>query len=313
MLLQTTKRREFGVHVVGMRARSEFIESVVNLRQAKVTGGALMRWLPHMIRPIQAAGVLGLGVLAGCATLMRPSPYAPFLHADATDAPLIEALAHEQFSRVESCPTRNSCPQDHYTQGLIALFQSRERAVASFQQVISEAPNTHLATRSTSWIEVMQTSAGVPKVTEDFIWETLERELDGANERVRTLFSDRAKRVGEMPDRPLMTRQEPTPEPKDKDLAMLEKDKNQATIHALQKRLRERERSLTERDRQIAIMASQLDAMKRIDQDSRDRQRQPKRPATVVAPEGEEEQIALDPISLWCRSHRHDENFGTRY
>ena len=88
-----------------------------------------------------------------------------------------------------------------------------------------------------------------------------------------------------MVDRRFITRQEPTPEPKDKDLAMLEKDKNQATIHALQKRLRERERSLTERDRQIAIMASQLDAMKRIDQDSRDRQRQPKRPTAMVAPE----------------------------
>jgi len=241
--------------------------------------------MQNMIRLIQAAGVLGLGVLAGCATLMPPSPYAPFLHADPTDAPLIEALAHEQFSRVESCPTRNSCPQDHYTQGLIALFHSRERAVASFHQVISEAPNTHFATKSTSWIEVMQASAGVPKVTEDFIWETLERELDGANERVRTLFSERAKRMGEEPERPLMTRQESTPEPKDKDLGMLERDKDQATIHALQKRLRERERSLTERDRQIEIMASQLDAMKRIDQDSRDRQRPPKRPTAMAAPE----------------------------
>src|SRR5262249_8708932 len=149
---------------------------------------------------------------------------------------------------------------------------------------------------STSWIDLMQTrdrglsfltiqSAGVPKVTEDFIWETLERELDGANERVRSLFSDRAKRVGEGPDRPLMTRQESTPAPKDKDLAMLEREKAQATIQALQKRLHQRERSLTERDRQIEMMASQLDAMKRIDQDSRDRQRQPKRPTAMVAPE----------------------------
>lgn len=240
--------------------------------------------MQNMIRLIQAAGVLGLVVLAGCATLMPPSPYAPFLQADPTDATLIETLAHEQSSRVKSCPTRKSCPQDHYTQGLIALFQSRERAVASFQHVISEAPNTHLATRSTSWIEVMQTSAGVPNVTEDFIWETLERELDGANERVRSMFSDRAKRVGEEPDRPLMTRQEPTPAPKDKDLAMLEREKAQATIQALQKRLHELERSLTERDRQIAIMASQLDALRQIDQDSRDRQRQPKRPTSMVVP-----------------------------
>jgi len=226
---------------------------------------------------------------------MPPSPYAPFLQTDPADATLIDALAHEQFSRVESCSARKSCPQDHYTQGLIALFQSRERSVASFQQVRSEAPNTRLAAMSMSWIDLMQASghglnflsvqsAGVPKVTEDFIWETLERELDGANERVRSLFSDRAKRAGEVPDRRPLTRQEQTTEPKDKDVSMLERDKDQATIQALQKRLRERERSLTDRDRQIEIMASQLEAMKRIDQDVRDR-RQSKRPAAMAAPE----------------------------
>src|SRR5262245_37605943 len=131
-----------------------------------------MRWFPHMIRPNQAAGVLGLGVLAGCATIMLPSPYAPFLRADSTDATLIEALAHEQFSRVESCPTRKSCPQDHYTQGLIALFQSRERAVASFQQVRSEAPNTRLSAMSTSWIDLMQTSGRSLSFHQSECWST---------------------------------------------------------------------------------------------------------------------------------------------
>jgi DNA gyrase/topoisomerase IV subunit A len=86
-----------------------------------------------------------------------------------------------------------------------------------------------------------------------------------------------------LPDRRVLTRQEPQTEPKDKDLAMIERDKDQATIQALQKRVRERERSLTERDRQIEIMSSQLNAMKRIDQDARDR-RLPKRPASMTAP-----------------------------
>ena len=81
-----------------------------------------------------------------------------------------------------------------------------------------------------------------------------------------------------------MTRQPQPTESKDKDLAILEREKDQATIQALQKRLRERERSLTERDRQIEIMTSQLDTMKRIDQDTRDR-RQPKRPSAMAAPE----------------------------
>ena len=250
----------------------------------------------NLIGSIQAAGILGLGILAGCATIMPPSPYAPFFQADSADATLIDALAHEQFSQVESCSTRKSCPQDHYTQGLIALFQSRERAMATFQQVRTEAPtNSRLAAMSTSWIDLIQASggglnflsaqsAGVPKVTQDVVWETLERELAGANERVRSLFSDRAKRLGEVPpDRPLLTVQEPTTDSKDKDLALIEREKEQATIQTLRKRVRERERTLTERDRQIETLASQLEAMKRIEQDTRDR-RQPKRPAAMAAP-----------------------------
>ncbi len=252
----------------------------------------------NMIRTIQIAGMLALGALAGCSTIMPPSPHAPFFQADSADAPLIDALAHEQFSRIESCSTRKSCPRDHYTQGLIALFQSRERAMATFQQVRTEAPtNSRLAPMSTAWIDLIQAdgsrlrflsgqSGGLPKVTEDAVWETLERELAGANERVRSLFNERAKRLGEVPDRLLLTAQDPPTEAKDKDLALIEREKDQVTqvtIQALQKRVRERERSLAERDQQLEVLASQLEAMRRIDQDARDR-RQPKRPTAMTAP-----------------------------
>ena len=238
-----------------------------------------------MVRTIQAACVLGLGVLSGCTSLLPPSPVAPLLLADPADVQLIVSLAQEQDTRVESCEARKSCPQDQYTRGLIALFQSRERAVAAFQQARSVAPNSRLATSSTSWIDLLQArdrgfsffdvqSSGVPKVTEDFVWEALERELDEANESVRHLFSDRAKRVGGSTDRrPLISQ----------DQAMILKDKDQATVQALQRRLRERERTIAERDQQIDVLSSQLDALKRIDQDTRDRQR-PLRPSVIVTP-----------------------------
>lgn len=234
---------------------------------------------------LQAACILGLGVLSGCASLLPPSPFAPVLLADPADVTLIEALAHEQYTRVESCGARKSCPQDHYTRGLIALFQSRERAVASFEQVRSVAPNTRFATMSTSWIDLLQASgsgfsflnvqrAGVPKVTEDFVWEALERDLDGANESVRGLFSERAKRVGVLTDRrPLISQ----------DQATVPKDTDQASVQALHKRLHERERTIAERDQQIHVLSSQLDTLKRIDQDTRDRRR-PLRPSVTVAP-----------------------------
>ncbi|MBK5283240.1 MAG: hypothetical protein JJE16_14295 [Nitrospiraceae bacterium] len=239
----------------------------------------------NRIWTIQAACVLGLGVLSGCASLLPPSPLAPVLLADPADVTLIEALAHEQYTRVESCQARTSCPQDQYTRGLIALFQSRERAVASFQQVRSGAPNSRIATMSTSWIDLLQASGsglsflnvqspGVPKVTEDFVWEALERELDGANETVRGLFSERAKRVGELTDRrPAISRGQ----------AMSPKDTDQATVQALHKRLHERDRTLAERDQQIHVLSSQLDALKRIEEDTQDRRR-PRRSSVLVAP-----------------------------
>jgi uncharacterized coiled-coil protein SlyX len=235
---------------------------------------------------IQASCVLCLGLLSGCANLFPPSPLAPVLLVDPAEGKLIEALAHEQYTRIESCQARKSCPQDQYTRGLIALFQSRERALESFQQVRALAPDSRVAFMSTSWIELLQPSgrslsvlnvqqAGVPKVTEDFVWEALEREFEGANETVRGLFSERAKRVGGLMDRRPVISQEQATSPKDPDQA--------ATIQALQKRLQERERTIAQRDQQMKVIASQLEDLKRIEKDTHDR-RKAVRSSTIVAP-----------------------------
>ena len=58
---------------------------------------------------------------------------------------------------------------------------------------------------------------------------------------------------------------------------------DQATVQALQKRLQERERTIAIQNYQIEVMSSQLDALKRIDQDSRE-QRRPVRNSMTVAP-----------------------------
>lgn len=239
-----------------------------------------------MFQTIQAVCILGFGLLSGCASILSPAPSAPVLLADAADAKLIEALAGEQYTRVETCRERLSCAEDHYMQGLIGLFQSREWALASFQEVRSLAPNSRLAASSTSWIDLLQTSgnglklldaqsAGVPKVTEDFVWEALAREFDEANENVRRLFSDRAQRLGRVTDEPPLTSQGQSTVPREKD---------QATVQALQRRLQARERTLAERDHRIDLMTGQLNALKRIDQDTTRDRRPPSRPSTILAP-----------------------------
>ncbi len=58
---------------------------------------------------------------------------------------------------------------------------------------------------------------------------------------------------------------------------------DQATIQAFQKRLQERERTIAIQNFQIEVLSSQLDALKRIDQDTK-AQRRPMRNLLKVAP-----------------------------
>jgi uncharacterized coiled-coil protein SlyX len=58
---------------------------------------------------------------------------------------------------------------------------------------------------------------------------------------------------------------------------------DQATIQALQKRLQARERTVAMQNYQIEVLSSQLDALKRIDQDAR-AQRRPVHNLMNVAP-----------------------------
>lgn len=220
----------------------------------------------------QAACVLGMGMLSGCATITPSDLSAPFLIADAADTRLIQALAHEQDRRVEKCGERKSCQQDHFTRGLIALFESRDAAVDSFQRAMAVAPNSRLALTSASWIELLRQSGGsfsffdkqsaeVPKVTVELVWDSLGREFEGSSDdTIRLLFSDRDKRV-----EGLTSRRQPF------------RAQEQATIQTLV-------RELSERDQKIAELTRQLDALKRIEEESANR-RKPLRPsAGTVAP-----------------------------
>jgi uncharacterized coiled-coil protein SlyX len=54
-------------------------------------------------------------------------------------------------------------------------------------------------------------------------------------------------------------------------------------IQALHRRLHERERTIAMQNYQIEVMSSQVDALKRIDQDTRE-QRRPVRNSMTIAP-----------------------------
>jgi hypothetical protein len=216
----------------------------------------------NSMRTFRAVCLLGVGVLFGCVSTEPPAAQpVTSLRGNASDLPLMAALVHEQDRRVETCETRKSCPQDLYVRGLLALFESREQAVGYFQQVQAGAPHSRVAFWSSSWIELLQASprAEVSKVTEDLIWEVLERELsEASNVPLRMLWSDRAQRVGTLP----------RPAAISLDQGSIPEVKDQTALHTLRKQLRDRERIIIERDRQIAVLSSQLDALRRIDHET---------------------------------------------
>ena len=57
---------------------------------------------------------------------------------------------------------------------------------------------------------------------------------------------------------------------------------DRVTIQTLQKRLHDRERTIAIQNQQIEVMSSQLDALKRIEQDTQDQRRSVRRSAIVT-------------------------------
>src|SRR3989442_15910658 len=97
------------------------------------------------------------GMLGGCATVNGTPPpgSAPLFQADATDTAILQAVHREQETLLSTCTQYQSCDQVHFTRAMIALFQNREAAVASFQKAIAAAPNGQLADSSALWIHFL--------------------------------------------------------------------------------------------------------------------------------------------------------------
>jgi hypothetical protein len=108
-------------------------------------------WLRH------GFGLLVAGILVGCATVDgAPSPDTVSLfQADAADTVILEAVHREQEALMSTCSERQSCDQIHFTRAMVALFQNREAAAASFQQAIAVAPNGPFSDSSALWIRFL--------------------------------------------------------------------------------------------------------------------------------------------------------------
>ena len=181
------------------------------------------------------SGLVMAGMLWGCATVNSPPPpgSAPLFQADATDTVILQAVHRGQETLLSTCAQHQSCDQVHFTRAMIALFQNREAAAASFRQAIAAAPNGPFADSSARWIRFLANRTFQPASADE-----PNGPLGVMKGLVRTwLGQQHAARASDTFKNP--------------DLA----------VHTLQKRIRNR-------DKRIAELTDQLSALKRIDLDA---------------------------------------------
>ena len=172
------------------------------------------------------------GMLWGCAMVNGTPPpgSAPLFQADATDTVILQAVHREQETLLSTCTQHQSCDQVHFTRAMVALFQNREAAAASFQKAIAVAPNGPFADSSALWVRFLATRTFQP-ASADKPNRALLEVMKGL---VRTWLGQQRAETAKSPE---------------------------LTVHTLRRRIRSR-------DKRIAELTDQLSALKQIDSDA---------------------------------------------
>jgi hypothetical protein len=209
---------------------------------------------------------------------------------DTGEAKSLHALAKKQEALAQKCAERSSCDHVYFTRALLGLYESRDSASKYFEKVIAAAPKSQLASSSKLWIQLLEYHAA--PVEQSWFQSVMAAPANSESQAILAQASDRL--VRDLLDRELTIQQL---------RAMKEADSQ--SLESLQRELAERERKmdsvngkrgstdtgivlslqkqLTDRDRKIEELTSQLEALKRIDQEMRDKVR-PIRPPSTGAP-----------------------------
>lgn len=244
-----------------------------------------------------SSGWIALGFLvAGCAAFApETSNTRPYFTVEPAELKAMQALAKKQEAVVAKCAEHNSCDHAYFTRALLGLYENHDNAVKYFEKVIATAPRSQLAASSRLWLQLLQqypvptdrswftAVVAAPAVSDGqialgqasdrLVRDLLDREL--VIQQLRTLKEADAQAI-ELLQRDLAERdrkadaligkKEPPPKP----------PTESGTIQSLQRQLAEREKKIDE-------LYSQLEALKRIDQETREKIR-PIRPPSSVTP-----------------------------
>jgi hypothetical protein len=248
------------------------------------------------MKTLAARGLLLVLVTGGCASWSSPPPMSQsYFLVETSDARAFYQLGKKQDAVAARCQEHNSCDHAYFTRALIGLYESRDIASKNFEKVIAVAPKSQLATSSRLWLQQIQQNSPPPERS----WFTSVISAPAVSESQVTMGQTSDRLVRDLLDREMMIQQLRTSKDADaqaldqlqRELAAERDRKDGVTgkkdvskgpvegtnVQALQKQL-------SERDKKIDELSSQLEALKRIDQEMRDKVRPIRPPSTVVPP-----------------------------
>ena len=233
--------------------------------------------------------------LAGCAAWSSAPQFSqPYFTVDMGEAKSLQVLAKKQEVLAQKCAEHNSCDHVYFARALLGLYESRDSASKYFEKVIAVAPKSQLASSSKIWIQLLEHHSA--PVEQSWFQSVMAAPAISESQAILAQASDRL--VRDLLDRELIIQQ-----------LRAMKDADAQSLESLQRDFAERDRKLdagsgkkdtprvssdtgivlslqkqlTDRDKKIEELTSQLEALKRIDQEMRDKVR-PIRPPSTVAP-----------------------------
>ena len=249
----------------------------------------------RLFRFCSYAALCSISMLAGCASWSSIPPQSlSYFTVEAADTKALHALVKKQEALIPKCAEHNSCDHVYFTRALLGLYENREVAGKYFEKVIALAPKGQLASSSRLWLQLLREH---PAPVEQS-WFTSVMTAPAISDGHATLAQASDRLVRDLLDRELTIQQ-----------LRASKDADAQSLEALQRDLAERERKmealntkkepprvspdmnvvqslqrqLSDRDKKIDELTSQLEALKRIDQEMREKVR-PVRPPSTVSP-----------------------------
>lgn len=232
--------------------------------------------------------------VAGCAAWTSPTPLnRPYFVLEPGESKVFQLLAKKQESLAAKCSETNSCDHVYFARALLGLYESREVAEKYFGKVLAVAPKSQLAASSKAWIQLMQeraapgakswveaviaapaiadTNASLAQTTDRLVRDLLDREVviqqlrlmkDGDSQAVEALQKELAER--------------------DHKIESLLSKRDQGKTAADPSAVQGLQKQIAERDKKIEELSTQLEALKRIDQEMREKVRPIRPPSTAI-------------------------------